>query len=77
MMTIAIAATAACAAVLAARSRHGSDQILAVLFGAGLGTTVPATAVVRIDDDRFATHTDRYVAPTTGVVSPHLMAPPG
>jgi hypothetical protein len=77
MMTIAIAATAACAAVLATRSRHGSDQVLAGIFGAGTGTTVPATVVVRMDDDQFATRTDRYVAPTTGVVSPHLMAPPG
>ncbi len=77
MMTIAIATTAACAVALAMRSRAGSGQILAALFGTGRGTTVLAPVFVRAWDDQLAARIGRDVAPTTGVVPADLMDPPG
>ncbi len=75
MMTITIAAAAICAAAAVMRARAAkSDFSHAGIFGGFEGTTVPSAAYARV---QLADGKGLAVVPTTGVVSPHLNAPPG
>ncbi len=77
MNTIAIAATAASAVLWAMRARTGSNPPYTGIVGSFRGSTVPVAALVRVEDVQRRSGTHAAGTPITGVVSAHLLAPPG